>query len=380
MRFALKIGSFSLFCFVIFSSCKNDLKIVAPYKEIPQVHAIITPQERMQMIRINKVFLGEGDANVMAQQPDSVNYQAGELSVWLERYVGGTQTAAEMVSGKTQVFFRDSVIQTEPGAFSTTQRVYVCNDRLYSTGQYKLFIKNNHTGNLFKATTNAIDSMPLTYFQPFAWPYLNATPAYTPAPSDPASFFIDYSNQNIQHSVYTKPVAGGYIHDLTIRVHYFDSVYPAPTSNPSGKYFHSYDFVFYPKQLTDQENLGNNKFFIFRFYSPNLFAEVATDVMRHANPSAFVGRKMYRIDFYTQAATQEYYDYLQFSAPSLSFSQEKILYSNFENRAALGIFTFKSRSLVAKIPATSFIDEFASNKYTCNLNFWKSNLSQGICP
>ncbi len=344
---------------------------------MPQVYAIITPQESMQMIRINKIFLGEGDANVMAKQPDSVNYQSGELTVWLEHYNNGSKIAAEMVNGKTEVYFRDSLIQTEPGAFSTTQRVYVCNDRLFSWGQYKLFIKNNHTGNVFKATTNAIDSMPLTFLQPFAWPYLNSAQGYTPQAGDP---FIDYSNQVNSQGVYTKAVAGGYLHDLTIRVHYYDSVYPAPTSNPSGKYFHTYDYVFFPKQLTEQENLGINKFFIFRFYSKNLFAEMATDVQAHANPAAFVGRKMFRVDFMTYAATQEYYDFLQYSAPSLSFAQEKVLYSNFEDRAALGIFTFKSRSLIAKVPANAFIDEFANNKYTCNLNFWKSDLSTGLCP
>jgi hypothetical protein len=379
MRSPLNIAIVFIFGVLIFMSCKNDLKITAPYKEIPQVYAIITPQESMQMIRINKIFLGEGDATVMAKQPDSVNYQPGELTVWLERYSNGSKIPVAMTSGNTEVYFRDSVVQTEPGAFSTTQRVYVCNDKLYSSGLYKLTIKNNHTGNVFTASTNALDSMPLTYFQPFAWPYLNATPAYTPAPSDPTSYFIDYHNQNIQQSVYTKPVPGAYIHDLTIRIHYYDSIFPATPTYPTGKILHVYDYIFFPKQLTDLENLGNNKFFIFRFGSPSLFGSVASDVTSRPNPSGFVGRKMYRIDFMTYAATQDYYDFLQFSAPSLSFSQEKVLYSNFDNRAAMGIFTFKSRSLVAKVPATGFIDEFCCNKNTNLLNFYKSNLNTS-CP
>jgi hypothetical protein len=298
----------------------------------------------------------------------------------LERYNNGSKIAAEMTTGKTEVYFRDSLVQTDPGAFSTTQRVYVCNDRLFTWGLYKLTIKNNHTGNVFTASANALDSMPLTGFQPFAWPYLNATPAYTPAPSDPASFFIDYSNQNSYYSVRTKPVAGGYIHDLTIRVHYYDTVFPAPASIPNGKYFHAYDYVFFPKQLTDLQDVGNTKYFVYQFNASSLFSSVASDVVSHPEPNSCIGRKMYRIDFMTYAATQEYYDFLQFSAPSLSFSQEKILYSNFDNRAALGIFTFKSRCLVGKVPATSFIDEFANNKATCNLKFLKSNLMSGICP
>ena len=91
---ALKIASISLLGILLFNSCKNDLKIIAPYKEIPQVHAILTPQDPMQMIRINKIFLGEGDANLMAQVPDSINYKTGELTVMLDRFVNVSKVAA----------------------------------------------------------------------------------------------------------------------------------------------------------------------------------------------------------------------------------------------------------------------------------------------
>jgi hypothetical protein len=375
MRSALKITIVFLFGLLIFMSCKNDLKIVAPYKEIPQVHAIITPQEPMQMIRINKIFLGEGDATVMAQQPDSVNYQPGELTVWLERYSGANKIAAEMVSGKTEVYFRDSVIQLEPGAFSTTQRVYVCNDKLYSNGLYKLFIKNNHTGNLFSASANALDSMNLTGFSPFTTPVFSST--FVPSPTVTAAF-IDYSNQNVPNNIRTKAVSGGFIHDLTIRIHYYDSISSSPSAPNGGKDFYTYDFVFFPKQLSELQDIGNTKYFVFSFRSPALLEAFGIELARRANPP--FGRKVFRIDFMTYAASQEYYDYLQFSAPSLSFSQEKVLYSNFENKAAIGIFTFKSRCLVGKFAANGFIDEFANNKYTCNLGFWKNDISSGQCP
>ena len=68
---------------VLLNSCKNDLELNAPYREYPSIYAVLNPQDRIQVIRINKVFLGEGDANVMAKVADSVNYQPGELSVTL---------------------------------------------------------------------------------------------------------------------------------------------------------------------------------------------------------------------------------------------------------------------------------------------------------
>ena len=68
----------------LLTSCKNDLQLNAPYKEIPSIYAVLNPQENIQMIRVNKDFLGEGDANAMAKVADSVNYKPGELTITLE--------------------------------------------------------------------------------------------------------------------------------------------------------------------------------------------------------------------------------------------------------------------------------------------------------
>jgi len=372
---ALKIASFSVLGMLLFNSCKNDLKIIAPYKEIPQVHAILTPQDPMQMIRINKIFLGEGNANLMAKEADSVNYKSGELTVMLERFVNGNKVAAEVNAGKTELYFRDSLIQTEPGVFSTTQRVYLCNDRLFSSGIYKLTIKNNRTNNVFTATTTAIDSVRVTGFPPLAAPYYT----FTPALGEPAYSWVDYSNQTgANYIVRTKATSGGFIHDLTIRIHYFDSV---PTTVASdGKIYQSLDYIFQPKQLYEQIDFNNSKYFNFSFKGSSVFAECGNLLSMRKNPSGFMGRKVYRIDFISNAATQDYYDYLQFSAPSLSFAQEKILYSNFDNRAAIGIFTFRTRCAVKKVPANVFVDEFRYNKFTCQYNFFTNDLSQIGCP
>src|SRR6202007_299833 len=115
---------------LIFPSCKNDLHINAPYKEVPTIYAVLNPQETIQMVRVNKVFLGEGNVADMAKVSDSVNYQPDEISVTLQRFVNGVQTVATPTGNKMVITFRDSVIQSNPGAFSTTQRVYVTSDRL----------------------------------------------------------------------------------------------------------------------------------------------------------------------------------------------------------------------------------------------------------
>lgn len=371
IRYAVLI----LIAFLLFNSCKNDLVIVAPYKEIPSVYAIITPQEPMQMIRINKVFLGEGNANVMAKEMDSVNYKSGELTVMLERFVNGGKTTAGMSSAGpvTEVMFHDSVITTAEGAFNTNQRVYLTSDRLFSTGQYKLTIKNNTTGNIFTAVTNAMDSVPLTSLPPFSAPFY-------PVPysaSNPPSYYIDYSATNANSPTYnirTKASNGGFIHDLTIRVHYFDSL------NGGAKKYNYLDYVFSPQQLKDQVTFNNSLYFNFSFKGANLFLEYGNMMLSRPFPSGLIGRKTYKVDFISYAATQDYYDYLQFAAPSLSFTQEKTLYSNFTDKKALGLFTFRTRCLISKEMATTFIDQFATNKNTCQFKFFDSQNNLHSCP
>ena len=98
-------------CILFLTSCNNTLKVNAPYTEIPTIYAVLNPQEAIQMIRVNKVFLGEGNANEMAQVADSINYQAGDLAVTLERFVNGNQVAATPTSNKLTITFHDSIIQ-----------------------------------------------------------------------------------------------------------------------------------------------------------------------------------------------------------------------------------------------------------------------------
>src|SRR5437868_5028944 len=119
MKF-LKFTFIFLGLFVI-NSCKNDLDLNAPYKEIPSIYAVLNPQDQQQMIRINKLFLGEGDANVMAQVADSVNYGPGELTVTLTRTFEGkpADASADNPPSKT-IVFDEAVINTAPGAFNST--------------------------------------------------------------------------------------------------------------------------------------------------------------------------------------------------------------------------------------------------------------------
>ena len=160
MRFYFKAFFIFSTITVLFNSCKNDLKILAPYKETVSVYALLNPQESRQYIRINKIFLGEGNAYVMAQVTDSVNYQQGVISVTMERYFNGVPDLTTLGNPtKKQIILKDTVIQTKPGPFSQSQRLWYTDDKIFTYGDYHLTITDNHTGNVFTSKTLTFDSI-----------------------------------------------------------------------------------------------------------------------------------------------------------------------------------------------------------------------------
>lgn len=357
------ISAFVVFGAMLFSSCKNDLKLNAPYKEIPSIYAVLNPQEQLQMIRINKVFLGEGDANQMAQVADSVNYPEGELSVTLTHSSG------------TVTVFKDSLIQTASGAFSRTQRVYLSREPLKKTGTYTLTVKNNKTGNIFTSHTEALDSVRATGIQPFslAYTYTNVMSNY----ENPNNYFVDYSgdrpgtNGENNKRYY---INSAKIYQFAMRMYYYD--YLGGVNSDSSSFYVDYNFG--NQYATNASGGASDSYLLVSFTSPEFFTAMGVALKKQYPDGKgdyynFSGRKIYKIQYFIYSSTQDYWDYLQYASPSLSISQNKSLYSNFDNRAALGIFTFRSRFSVDKAVSTFFMNAFANNANTKPFKFLKSD-------
>lgn len=351
-----------------FSSCKNDLNLNAPYKEIPSVYAVLNPQDRIQIIRINKVFLGNSDANTMAKVSDSINYQPGELTVSLKRYINNVQDFAS--PGQMEIIFRDSLIQADPGVFNTNQRVYVSSAPLFILGDYVLTVYNNHTKNTFTAKSPALDSVK-PYYIPFTGPYYPLPPG---SPID-ADHFVDYSNVGQKYTIRYKANEAK-IYQFLMRVHYYDSLLNGNSSSGYKSYSYA-DYSFgnqYQKDVTTQNDL------VTTFKGQDLFNAIGNAMSKLPNNPDVIGRKTYKIQFFVFSATQDYSDYLQYASPSLSINQQKQLYSNFTNQDALGIFTFRSRCSVVKEMDNSFKSAFRSNGSTCSYKFFTADVSSKGCP
>ncbi len=354
------LGTLFIFIYLIlFNSCKNKLEILAPYKELVSVYAILNPQEQYQFIRINKVFAGEGNAYDMAQNKDTINFPPGQLQVSLKRKVNGVYTSVVTSSSVYELFLKDTLIYTSSGTFNNAQRYYYTNQKIYPSGTYELYIKDTKTNVTFTASTTMIDSVKPGYSQPLAPPYYPVTPN----PNNPTYYYLDLSNLTTTRAVRFVSEPYAYMYELSIRMHYIDSMIDNSTI---AKYAENKYTAIFSKGLNGGEEME------FNYTSGQLLNSLYLSILNKDNDPNILFRRIVKFDYIIYAASYDYYVFLQSNMPSSSIAQDKPIYSNISN-GAVGIFAARSRIHVSKHPASTFINFMATTKPFCDLRFLKAD-------
>lgn len=355
----------------IFSSCKNDIDVLAPYKESVCVYGLLNPSATTQKIRINKVFLGAGDATVMAQNADSINFPANAITVTLERYVNGVKAATTVGQSKTSITLTETVVTTASGAFNSTQRLYITDDKLFTSGDYKINITDNHNGKNYTAQSVIVDSV--HPYNQMPWVHSSYFPnhgeyVYTGANATLIAAYVDYSNPAVTQKIKFKSVANAKIYNVTIRFHYRDSLADHTTSD---------QFVDLTFPDFKSEGITGNENMELSFDPQQFYTNLANQLNSHPVSNLAYRRCLY-MDFIVSAGAQELSDFLQVNAPSTSIAQNKPYYTNISD--GVGIFSSRSTSTISKDLSYTFIDDISTNHYTCNLRFLNSSgVWTGIC-
>lgn len=288
----------------------------------------------------------------MAKVADSSNYQENELTVNLDHSSGG----------KT-IVFHDSVITLNEGAFNRTQRVYVSNERLAPNGNFTLSVRNNRTGMVYRAFSEGLDSV-RAGLHPFVPPYYPIDPHLKPN----VNTHIDYSVPGAQYALRYK-TNEAIIYQPMMRMHFYDSL-----PNTDVNYWYV-DYNFDNQYAADRLLSGDYAGALVVFFNGQQVYSAVGKLLPGLNlKSGILGRRLYKVQFFVYSSTQDYSDYLEFEKPALYPSPDKPHYSNFENREAYGIFTFRTRCMVTKEVSKFFMNEFAYNEKTCAYQFYTGNL------
>jgi hypothetical protein len=353
---------------VIFTSCKNDLNVLAPGKEVVSVYGILNPNEPAQNIRINKIFVTTGDANAAAKDQSVVNFDANELIVTLERYYAGNTTPQLTTVGnssKKEIVLTETVVTTADGAFSNQQRIWQTTDKLYPTGEYKLVIKKASDLNtiIASAQTVVIDSVSTSSGgaspNPFYYINATATPMHGglyPFPiSDPADKpkYINYDVFTLTQFIKFKSIKNAKTYDVLMRFHYIDSLIGGATNN---EYV---DYNFDSQQSKDLT--GGELFLSFKFVANDFYTNLAREIAKKATPNV-KNRKADYMEYIVNAGTENLYTFLQVNAPSTTIAQDKPYYSNITG--GVGIFACRSTSIVSKDLWSNFQDKIACHPST----------------
>ena len=328
---------FLLATFLSGAGCKNDLKILAPYKDIPVIYGLLDQNDTTHYIRINKAYEGTGDAFIMAQQYDSINYPVGLLTVQLQDYNNSNLI-------KTITLDTTTSVQVNPGIFSYPKQVlYYTRDSLSANDQYNLIVTNNKTGKKYTGSTGLL-------------PDVLVSPNYIMS-SGQIDFSTGKSYLNTI-SWYTNTEA--LIYQFIFRFHYTEIDTTPLKNDTSQKYI---DWVF-PAQTAASLQGG---------YVMNI-EYVGTDFLQFIRgyiPPVGKGSNIKRVAGKMQvlftSGTQDLNTYIQLSQPSLTVNQEKPFYSNVKN--AVGIFTARHTQTAFKTLSVQTLDSLQYDWYLVPLNF-----------
>jgi len=353
------------------TTCKNDLDVLAPGKETVSVYGVLNPNAGVQNIRINKVYLTDGDAITAGQDNSTINYGSGELKVTLQRFMAGSSTATLTTIGnatKKEIVLTETVVTTAGGSFNQGQRIWQTTDKLYSNGEYKLTITNNNTGAVFSSQNVVVDSVKSYGVLPFVYhPTIYPMHGYYNFLAYPAQAnnLIKYVVLTANPKIKFKSVVNAKLYNIVMRFHYIDNT-------PSGSIAQYIDYNF-----TTQKSLtlvGGEEMEV-SFLVNDFYSNLGTEISKKSSANV-INRTSSYMEYIITAASESLDIFLQVNQPSNTIAQDKPSYTNITG--GVGLFSSTSRSVITHDLDNEFIDAIACNPNTAQYLFLKS--TGVICP
>lgn len=293
------------------TSCETDFDVTAEWKDITVVYGLLNPEDSFTYIKVNKAFLGEGNALLMAANPDSNYYDFDDIEVTMEEYQGDNFT------GKTISFDTLTIHNKDLGTFyAPDQVVYAANTykKLNPDRTYRLYVRNTRTGKEVSAETPLISGFTIE------------KPLYNP--NNPNTGF----NGTVPYTAEWYSAANGKRYELVIRFNYFETV-PG-----SGDTTHkTVDWIFAPKKSM---SLSGGEKMELKYEGSGFLSYIESNIP--VNPD--VKRGIGKVDFIFSVGADELNTYIEVNEPGNSLVQEKPEYTNLSSSDPNGVIgLFSSR-------------------------------------
>ncbi len=331
------------------SSCSEDFKVAAPYKDVTVVYGLLNAGDSVQYIRIQKTFMDENRSAIdLAKISDSSYYPEQDLEVRLKGISGSSVTSDEVLK---RVNMANEGLPKQQGIFfSDPSYAYKYAKRLNPSLNYRLVIRNIKTGNVDSAQTNVIttDSSQGSgnFYIPFFFNFAQKL-SFQNVPIDNTfklSVFIPTNARYFE----------GYI-----RFKYASSTNGGPQTDSS--------FIWNfasgaPLNTTDaQITLATNRSGFYSTLRDNI----------HIAPANVV-RYLDSADMFVWAANEPFYTYMQVNDAQggITADQIKPNFTNVQGKDVLGIFASRAMRIRYNVPIDRVtLDSIRRNLQTAPLNF-----------
>ena len=191
---------------IVFTSCETDFDANVEWEEVTVVYGLLDAgdQNKTQLIKINKAFLGKMDALQMAQYADSVNFNPNNLDVKIYKIRDGK--VIDSVVLDTTIIIKDLLATNgDAGVFSIDNNIiytFENNDNFLNSNsnfEYEILIKNNITGNQVSSRTNLVSNFEFDIRSGYDFGFIETFSAENPIATKFSSSVLgwEYSNDNV---------------------------------------------------------------------------------------------------------------------------------------------------------------------------------------
>ena len=344
----------------LFTSCDNDLKIIADWKDVPAVYGILNAQDSVHYIKLNRAFLGQGDVMMMAQEFDSLHFSVDQVGIRLlekEEDDVPSQNGTNWQTRNTYELEPTNEFVRPEGVFSSpTQTIYKTTAPLNKDFYYSVEVYRKSNDTIIAQTDGLIPILsPLSVINPNTYSPLVILPnSYVP-------------------KVQWRSVSGGKMYELSMRFNYMEF----PISGESDTLFKSIE-INYPSIFSIDTDGGDNMSYPLSYdqFLGFIAANIPDDPLVRRLVVGFdsspigtgVSIKHACLDFSLSAAGEDLATYLLLNENSNSLVLDRPEYSNIEN--GVGILSSRTVKSVNGVKITNQTnDEIAKSEVTKHLNF-----------
>jgi len=311
-----KIAIFLLLISTLFMACETDFEVNAEWKEVTVVYGLLDQSQQQQYIKINKAYLGEGDALQMASVADSVNYNPEDLEVKIfkvnyDEFSGSVDTLSF-------VTLYDTILEKDDGLFATDKNI------IYTTPTNPFFLTNNadekdyilsiynkKTKRIVSAKSNLIHELNLNI-----------------PPSKPMGFYGIIPNPVVlpldksQTTVNWYHAKNGKIYQIIARIYYTDFFQNDTISN-------YIDWTVHPDPYDGSSEMH------YTFEGDVFVNTLATKITN--TDTNLIARRLSHIELFFTVGSEDLYTYMAVNEPFEGIVQERPIFTNINN--GIGLFS-----------------------------------------